>query len=333
MRVSLVCSFFLLSASLLHAQVPIYLDSLNPKAHARGLAISDQVIYVGDNLGRCFKYFPSSNELHAIRQVGPEIRDIAITAKGVLWMQTGDTGKVFKDDAREPILFPVINGKSVFLDGIACRDSLVFAMGDPVDNEFALFFSKNYGRTWETIRGVMANPEEAAYAASGSTVQLDSKHLYFVSGGETSRFWVRKIKGKRWKSFDIPYKKESGEGPYSLCVIDPKHMVVVGGNYQFPNRRSSVCYISNNGGKSWKESAEPPFGYRSDVIYFQGVTYACGSNGIDFSTDLGNTWVKWLPGAFIAMDISADEKLWITTNSKLGLLMLEPVKIDVLIND
>jgi hypothetical protein len=221
----------------------------------------------------------------------------------------------------------------VFLDGIAVKDSIVFAMGDPINGEFPLFLSRDYGLTWKTIPGIKAEATEAGYAASGTTVQIADNRLIFVTGGLRSRIFIGKRLGKKWKSYALPFKSGEGEGPYSLCVIDRKNMVVVGGNYQFPDRRASVCFISSDGGKTWKESAEPPFGYRSDVIHFQGVTYACGSNGIDFSTDHGNTWVKWLPGAFLAMDISADEKLWITTKSNLGLVVVEPIRMAVLIND
>jgi hypothetical protein len=221
----------------------------------------------------------------------------------------------------------------VFLDGIAVKDSLVFAMGDPINGEFSLFLSRDYGLTWKTIPGIKAEASEAGYAASGTTVHIADKRLIFVTGGLRSRIFIGKRFGKKWKSYALPFKSGEGEGPYSLCVIDRQHMVVVGGNYQLPNRRSSVCYITSNGGKTWKEAVEPPFGYRSDVIHVQGVTYACGSNGIDFSTDHGNTWVKWLTGSFISMDVSGDEKLWITTKSNLGLLVVEPVQIAVLIGD
>jgi hypothetical protein len=265
--------------------------------------------------------------------VQPELRDVEVTKLGVLWMQTGDTGKVFLNSGIQPVLFPRPNGLGVFLDGIAVKDSIVFAMGDPINGEFPLFLSQDYGLTWKAIPGIKAEASEAGYAASGTTVQIAENRLFFVTGGLSSHIFIGKRLGKKWKSYTLPFKSGEGEGPYSLCVIDRKNLVVVGGNYQFPDRRASVCFISNNGGKTWEESAEPPFGYRSDVIHFQGVTYACGSNGIDFSTDHGNTWVKWFPGAFLAMDISADEKLWITTKSNLGLVVVEPIRMAVLIND
>jgi hypothetical protein len=319
--------------NLFSAQELIELDTVSHTAHARALRCHSAFVYVGDNQGRCFSYSPYTKELVLMNLLQPELRDVEVTKLGVLWMQTGDTGKVFLNAGIQPVLFPRPNGLGVFLDGIAVKDSIVFAMGDPINGEFPLFLSQDYGLTWKTMPGIKAEASEAGYAASGTTVQIAENRLFFVTGGLSSHIFIGKRLGKKWKTYTLPFKSGEGEGPYSLCVIDRKNLVVVGGNYQFPDRRASVCFISSNGGKTWKESAEPPFGYRSDVIHFQGVTYACGSNGIDFSTDHGNTWVKWLPGSFLAMDISADEKLWITTKSNLGLVVVEPVRIAVLIND
>ena len=330
---SLVLLLCLGALNLISAQELIELDTFTNTAHARALRCHSAFVYVGDNQGRCFSYNPITKELVLMNLVQPELRDVEVNKRGVLWMQTGDTGKVFLNAGIQPVLFPRPNGLGVFLDGIAVKDSIVFAMGDPNDGAFSLYLSRDYGLTWKTIPGIKAEASEAGYAASGTTVQIADNRLIFVTGGLRSRIFIGKRLGKKWKSYALPFKSGEGEGPYSLCVIDRQHMVVVGGNYQLPDRRSSVCYISSNGGKTWKESAEPPFGYRSDVIHFQGVTYACGSNGIDFSTDHGNTWVKWLPGSFLSMDVSADEKLWITTKSNLGLVMVEPVRIAVLISD
>jgi hypothetical protein len=74
-------------------------------------------------------------------------------------------------------------------------------------------------------------------------------------------------------------------------------------------------------------------GYRSCVIHFQGVTYACGTNGLDFSTDGGQHWAAWKQGNFLAMDVFDNEQLWITMNRNLGLLPLEPVRNAVLIKN
>lgn len=315
------------------SQEPILLDTMNPLAHARALRCAKGLVYLGDNLGRCFSYNPITGELNTLNLQNPEIRDVEVNQCGVLWMQTGDSGKVFRYTSNEPDLYPRPQGKSVFFDGIAVQDSFVFAMGDPVNHEFSLYTSTNFGKDWKQLKGLSAAEGEAAYAASGTTVQIFGKTLYFVSGGAVSKLYVGKRWGAKWKSYPIPFSSGEGEGPYSLCVIDAKNLVVVGGNYQFPDRRSKVCFTSKNGGKTWIESLIPPMGYRSCVIYFQGVTFACGTNGLDFSTDGGQHWTAWHEGNFLSMDVSTDERLWITLSRNLGLLPLEPVRKAVLIKN
>ncbi|MFZ9582362.1 MAG: hypothetical protein ACO28O_05245 [Crocinitomicaceae bacterium] len=325
---------FVFGFTAVNSQEIIELDSLNPLAHARAIRCLGDKIYLGDNLGRCLSYSVTSQELKLLRQQQPEIRDVEASPKGVFWMQTADEGIVFTNESITPSLFPKAGGKSVFLDGIAIQDSVVFVMGDPIDGEFQLFLSKNLGRTWEAIHGVLAKTGEAGYAASGTTVHLLEKRLYFVSGGTESRIFIGKRWGKRWKSYSIPFENGEGEGAYSLCIIDRKNLVAVGGNYQFPSRRTKVCFTSSDGGKSWKEATTPPMGYRSCVIHYEGVTYACGTNGLDFSTDNGMHWTPWIRGSFLAMDVAkgVPDKLWVTTKNNLGLYAFEPVSIAWIIN-
>ena len=320
-------------SSMSMAQEPFLLDTVNPLAHARALRCAKGMVYLGDNLGRCFSYNSFTGELKVLNLQNPEIRDVEVNQCGILWMQTGDSGKVFHHAKSNPVLFPKPEGKSVFFDGFALKDSLVFIMGDPVNGEFQVYLSYNFGRQWIPVKGLKAFEGEAAYAASGTTVQIQAKTLYFVTGGTHSRIFIGKKWGKRWKSYNIPFASGEGEGAYSFCAIDRKHFVAVGGNYQFPERRSRVCFTSSNGGKTWKESTVPPMGYRSCVIHFQGVTFACGTNGLDFSTDGGQHWTAWKQGNFLAMDVSENEQLWITLNRNLGLLQLEPVRMAVLIKN
>jgi hypothetical protein len=42
-------------------------------------------------------------------------------------------------------------------------------------------------------------------------------------------------------------------------------------------------------------------GYRSCTHYKNGVLYACGTNGIDFSTDKGKNWKPFMNGTYMAM--------------------------------
>ena len=83
-------------------------------------------------------------------------------------------------------------------------------------------------------------------------------------------------------------------------------MVTVGGDYTRPNEFTNTCFYSLDGGLSWQASKNPPSGYRSCVIFANGVYYACGTNGIDYSKDHGQNWIK----------LSTDNALSMCTDKK-----------------
>ena len=177
-----VLLLYIVALNLVAAQELIELDTFTHTAHARALRCHSAFVYVGDNQGRCFSYNTITKEIVLMNLVQPELRDVEVNKLGVLWMQTGDTGKVFLNAGIHPVLFPRPDGLGVFLDGIAVKDSLVFAMGDPINGEFSLFLSRDYGLTWKTIPGIKAEASEAGYAASGTTVHIADKRLIFVTG-------------------------------------------------------------------------------------------------------------------------------------------------------
>ena len=54
------------------------------------------------------------------------------------------------------------------------------------------------------------------------------------------------------------------------------------------------CFISNDGGKTWKAPKVPPHGYRSSVEFLSMKDImTCGLNGVDYSTNGGKEW-QWI---------------------------------------
>jgi photosystem II stability/assembly factor-like uncharacterized protein len=234
-------------------------------------------------------YLPST--FHIIK----EIRDLDKNEQYLFFMQSNDTSYLLRKDwsGNEDKLIPfTYHGKPVFLDGIDLQDSLGFLLGDPVDGDFALFRTLNHGETWEACPGkVKSNTNEAAYAASGTTNHIIDGDFIFISGGETSRFIWSTDLGKTWSSRAIPFESCATCGPYSMGYKNRNEIVVVGGDYKRPTERKKTCFYSFDGGLTWKESQVAPNGYRSCVYYANGVYYACGTTGVDYSKDGGNTWI------------------------------------------
>ena len=71
-------------------------------------------------------------------------------------------------------------------------------------------------------------------------------------------------------------------------------MIVVGGDFNADSSDIKNCFITNDGGKTWKAPDTPPHGYRSCVEYFsKSDVFSCGLTGVDYSQDGGKNW-KWI---------------------------------------
>jgi len=271
----------------------------NSSFHARSIQdFSKNEILIGTNEGTsqlvskigAYKYAPSA------RIIMKEIRDMAMNYRYLFFMQSNDTSHVFREHWTEnddSLFLFTHHGKPVFLDGIDLQDSLGFLIGDPVDGDFALFRSLNYGETWEACPGkVNSQINEAAYAASGTTNHIIKGDFIFVSGGERSRFIWSNDLGQTWKSYSIPFESCLTCGAYSMGYKNRQEIVVVGGDYKRPKEIRKNCFYSQDGGLTWNEAQVPPNGYRSCVYYAKGIYYACGTTGVDYSKDGGNTWTS-----------------------------------------
>jgi len=272
--------------------------------HARSIQdFSKNELLIGTNEGKYLlvsknDHKPVTMYLPCSNQVIKEIRDVDKNQRFLFFMQSNDSSHLLRLDWKgqaEKLLAFTHHEKPVFLDGIDMKDSLGFLIGDPVDGDFALFRTTNYGETWEKCPGkVTQEKNEAAYAASGTTNAIIDRDFVFVSGGETTRFIWSSDFGNTWQSSNIPYESCRTCGAYSLAFKNRNELVVVGGDYTQATKKNQTCFYSKDGGKSWSPAKTPPNGYRSCVLYKNGIYYTCGTNGIDYSKDGGNTWHGWL---------------------------------------
>jgi hypothetical protein len=223
-----------------------------------------------------------------------ELRDLCPTPNGYIAMQSHDSsGLVLLDQNLQidTIIYPLGKRTDLFLDGICAQENLVFLLGDPIDGYFSTFRSTDFGLHWEaTPAKVMAEAGQAAYAASGQTCQLVGSQIYFVSGGTKSALHYSPNFGASWQEFPLPFPSCPTCGPYALTVLDSLRIVVVGGDYTQPENSKNTCFYTQDGGKTWQTPKRSPAGYRSCVIHLGDLLIACGTNGIDTSTNDGKTW-------------------------------------------
>jgi photosystem II stability/assembly factor-like uncharacterized protein len=291
--------------------------------------------YIGTNNGDIYRLNFLNDEFQLVNKSDtfPEIRDIQSSFRNeIVVMQTGKNGAIIFIDSsgkttRTPFYENNDSTKSIFLDGMSFAGNIGFLMGDPIKSHFSIYKTKDFGRTWTPCEGkIKAHSGEAAFAASGSTVEIINGDFSFVSGGLKSRYFISSDMGNSWKCYDIPFPSCESCGAYSMCYLpkksskigkNSKSMIVVGGDYTKPDESKHTCFYSLNGGKTWKKPKKSPRGYRSCVIEANGVLYCCGTNGIDYSKDFGKTWNSLSKENCFALVANENSILATSTNGKI----------------
>ena len=298
--------------------------------YARGLWNDSTRVFIGNHNGAIFYYNLKTEKSHLIfkMQNVDEIRDIERSGDAILAMHSGVDGKIAiiqLDGGVKMLALP--EWKGVFLDGLDVLGNRAFLMGDPVDSVFSLFHSQDGGRSWEPCSGkVQSRKGEAGFAASGSNVQILNDSTYvFVSGGLVSRFFKSTNNGASWTDLILPYYPGESIGGYSLCFADELNGVIVGGDYKDVSLGMNTCFYTKDGGESWFNAMKTVRGYRSCVYFKNGVFYACGTNGIDFSVDGGNEWIPFAEGNFFTL--SSTETNLIATTIKGNIQLFELIEL------
>ena len=306
------------------AQTITYGDST---IYARGLYNDSDRLFIGNSDGSIYYLNLEEDKQELIFKMPhiKEIRDLDKSGGHIIGMHSGTNGKLVLIDlsgSMHVISLPFWQG--VFLDGLDFLGARGFMMGDPVDGKFSLFHSNDSGNTWERCSGsVSAHKGEAGFAASGTNVQILNDSTYvFVSGGERSQFFKSTDNGKSWKTIPLPYFPGESTGAYSMCFSSDLDGVIVGGDYRDADLGNNTCFYTNDGGESWLNAMHTVRGYRSCVYYANGVFYASGRNGIDFSTNGGRDWTAFANGPYFSMTSTQDKLIATTKHGSIRLFDL-----------
>lgn len=263
--------------------------------YARTILVHDNVIYTANSNGYIYRYDLKLKVASSWNKTAfPELRDLhLIDAQHAIASQAADTSVLLQLNNEKETALSLQSGP-LFLDAMDINSAgFGLLMGDPVAGVMQLFTTQNHGLTWKAVDpGVPAMDGEAGFAASGSIVQVlnDSTYLW-VSGGKTSRLFRSTNFGRSWTSNPIPFKSSEASGAFSVHFWNEMDGIVVGGDYLEPEDTSANCFLTRDGGLTWEKPYKAPLGYRCHVILEGKKLYACGTNGVDYSTDYGRTWV------------------------------------------
>jgi hypothetical protein len=298
---------------------PVKLIKYGPDScYARGISIFKNKIYTANSNGMVYsinlKNKKVNEEFH--RKVSTnfvELRDIhVINQNYFIAMQSNDKSGIYSK-MRDSIISWIPD--STFFDAMDfSATGRGILIGDPKNDYLQVYLTKDFGENWTKIKKkeFRTFPGEAAFAASGTVAQILNDSTYFIAtGGMKSRLLKTNDFGETWESFDVPFKNSESSGTFSMHFWSELEGICVGGNYTKPNDTIGTCFITLDGGKSWFTPKKPLSGYKSCVLQVGQQFFACGTNGIDVSSDFGKTWTKFSSLNSCAMTANKN-KLYVT---------------------
>ncbi len=301
-KIQFVISFFILNFLLFIAAIGQEIEVLveKPGISLRGLSVvSKKVIWASGNKGTVAISTDGGNSWSWKTIGGYESRDFrdieAFDHRTAIIMAVGEPALILRTTDGGESWKKVYENKTegMFLDAMFFYNAYHgMVIGDPIKGKFFIARTNNGGNSWEEIKNPPAAAEgEACFAASGANIIMTGpKQYYFVTGGKRSRLFSND------QVIDLPLLQGSesqGANAVTAALVDKKtlHIIVVGGDFANDTLREGNCVFSRDGGKTWINPSNKPYGYRSSVTFINDKkAITCGLNGVDISYDGGINW-------------------------------------------
>jgi len=316
---------------------------LNKMNSIRAIDLIDGNAYFAAEGGMLYAFYKNGNFLITPNTFfgnnTPDFRALSHSDDKLYALSIGSPAKLYqiklseKEGLSNPKLVYTEEGEKVFYDAINFFDAKNgIAMGDPTDQCLSILLTKDGGKTWtkipcnklpKTIKG------EAAFAASNTNIAIVDDEAWIVSGGMQSRVFHTKDKGQTWSVAQTPlvYGKES-TGAYSVAFSDKLNGIICGGDYTNKSLNTKNKAITKDGGQTWQLVANGQLpGYISCVQYVpetQGKElFAVSTEGIYFSNDSGNHWVKVSNEGYYTIKFVDKDMAWLAGNGKIAKMVLK----------
>lgn len=203
-------------------------------------------------------------------------------------LRTTDGGINWKEVYRD-------DNPAIFLDGMDFKNKEGFVVGDPIDGVFQLLQSKDKGKTWRDVSNFMfliADSAEAAFSASGTSIQYLNNNVWVGTGGLTANIFKRNERALTMDKYTCPIMQgSSSQGVFSIDFWNDQTGIAVGGDYLRDTVTQQTSMLTVDGGQNWTPSLSPTSGFKSAVKYLsKDVVIVTGTSGTDVSTDAGKHW-------------------------------------------
>ncbi len=225
--------------------------------------------------------------------------------------------------------------KYLMADSLGFLNSIEFwddqnglAFGDAIRGELFILKTIDGGDNWERINPKnlpMALGSEGGFAASGTCIAVNGKgNAWIATGaGERPRVLLTKDYGETWEEFSTPIVSGDAAGITSINFWDDQNGFIAGGDLAVTDQFTSNTGFTVNGGSIWS-LAEPPnytgsiYGAGLTKINDQKIVLVAGPKGLDYSVDLGTTWLALDSANYWAVKVSGNGIGWATgTNGKI----------------
>jgi photosystem II stability/assembly factor-like uncharacterized protein len=335
MRTLLLSYLLIIGYNALHAQSIRMLTS-GHNTSIRGLSAPDEhVVWASGSNGQIGRSV-DAGEHWTWRVVSgfekTDFRDIeAFDSLTAVIMGISEPGHILctSDGGRSWQLVYADSSKGVFMDAMHFqRNGKGIVVGDPIDGKIYVVLTSDYGRNWKridpAILPALANGEAFFASSGGNVLQFKSGAFGAVTGGLRSR-WLTPT-----EHVVLPLQQgRQSTGANAVAAGDKGLLVAVGGDFSNDKRTDSTCAISKDAGKTWQHPVTGLNGYRSSVTSFgKGRFIACGTSGVDMSSDGGMHWKSISTEGFHVCVSSGQGKRVYMAGSKGRVAVLEGLRIN-----
>jgi photosystem II stability/assembly factor-like uncharacterized protein len=231
-----------------------------------------------------------------------DFRDLAILDdKTVLLMSAGPAengaAKIFRTEngGMSWELAFQIKEKGYFFDAIIWEGKQGLILSDPAGPFYGLIRINNKGRDYQLLNPT-SHPElqkgEAAFAASGSSLQKTKNGYYIVTGGGEKARVLRSKDALHWEIIFAEIPGGEGTGFFSLGVRDAKNLWIGGGNYARIKEGPVPLLESKNAGMSWSPVAGAPAYYVEKILWAKPYWILSGPAESSAFDPIKNRWIS-----------------------------------------
>jgi photosystem II stability/assembly factor-like uncharacterized protein len=275
-------------------------------AHFRAISVvDDEVVWIGGSKGTVLKTTNGGQTWEQKSVIGAEKLDFrgiaAIDANRAIALSAGlaedGAARIYRtsDGGQNWQLVWQTDQKGVFMDGVHFWDKKHgIAFGDPIDNRLFLLTTSDGGKSWKQFKGnnlPLMLPNEAAFAASNSTMIVEGKKNVWIGtgGSNKARVFRSSNRGKTWQISTTPINAGAASGIFGLRFFDAQNGMAVGGDYKNEDAISRNVIETNDGGQTW-QTKNIELGFREAVVKVKQKLIVVGPTGSNISADNGQTW-------------------------------------------